>query len=127
MENTSLRIYKLAKFYQWAKTENISDKNLKKRIFQAEEGLKFDGNLGGNIYKVRIAAKGKGKRGSFRVILVYKKNDTVFYLYGYKKNEKENISNKEKEALKKLAKDLLNLNKGYLVDMLQNNDIFEVK
>ena len=122
-----MRIYKFAKFHQWVKAENISDKKLKERVLQAEQGLKFEANLGGNLYKIRIPEEGRGKKGSFRVILVYKEGDKVFFLYGFKKNDKGNISDKEKSALKKLGKDLLEMDDKSLKRILKDKEIFEVK
>lgn len=73
-----------------------------------EEGL-HDGNLGGNVFKKRIGLKGRGKSGGFRTIIGYKQGDKAIFLFGYAKNVRANISMKEKEALKKLAKGYFSL------------------
>lgn len=64
----------------------------------------YEANLGGAIYKKRIPIAGKGKRGGARVILAFKANELIVFIYGFSKNEKSNVDNKEKEALKSLAK-----------------------
>jgi len=63
--------------------------------------------LGDGIYKIRLAikSKGKGKRGSARVITKVKILDKMVYLFSiYSKGEKDDISNKEiQELIKEIA------------------------
>ena len=47
---------------------------------------------GGGIRKIRFAAKGKGKSGGVRVIYYILKEDRVFLLLAYPKNEQENLT-----------------------------------
>jgi hypothetical protein len=58
----------------------------------------------GGLRKVRFAVGGKGKRGSVRVVY-YFYNDTmpVFLLTVFAKNEKDNLSKAERNALAKVA------------------------
>jgi hypothetical protein len=61
-------------------------------------------NLGNNCYKIRlaIASKGKGKSGGARVIIYVVISDkTIFLLDIFDKSDKENIADKELEALVK--------------------------
>ncbi len=71
-----------------------------------EQGL-VDAKLGGNLYKKRVAAPGKGKSGSYRTLLAFKSKDRVFFIYGFPKSSRDNINDKEERALKALAKELL--------------------
>jgi len=62
--------------------------------------------LGKDCYKVRIAitSKGKGKSGGSRVIFCLKiVNKTIYLLSIYDKSNRESISDKELDALLKLA------------------------
>jgi hypothetical protein len=65
-------------------------------------------DLGDNIRKVRmaIASKNKGERGGARVItcnvLINTENAKIYLLTIYDKSEKENISKKEIDNLKKI-------------------------
>jgi hypothetical protein len=58
----------------------------------------------GGLRKVRFAVGGKGKSGSVRVVY-YFHNDTmpVFLLTVFAKNEKDNLSKAERNALAKVA------------------------
>ncbi len=63
--------------------------------------------IGGGLFKQRVAREGGGKSGGFRVILLFKAGKDVFFVHGFAKNEKANVSAKEKKALMKLAEVML--------------------
>ena len=53
----------------------------------------------GGVRKIRYARKGQGKRGGYRVIYYYyDKNNPLFLFSIYGKNEKDNITDSEKQA-----------------------------
>ena len=59
----------------------------------------------GGIRKVRMAAKGKGKRGGARVLYYYfVSQDRIGLLLVYAKGEKDNITQKEKKILASIVK-----------------------
>ena len=59
--------------------------------------------------KIRIARESKGKSSGYRTILANMKNVKMIFIYGFPKNERDNISKKELDAFKKLSKDYLAL------------------
>jgi hypothetical protein len=95
-------------FSKWAKKSSISDLSLLRAADDLEKGI-FAANLGGNVYKIRIARESKGKSSGFRTILAYVKNVRIVFLYGFAKNERDNISAKELAGFKKLSRDYLAL------------------
>lgn len=62
----------------------------------------------GGVRKLRWGVEGRGKRGGARIIY-YFRNETipVFLLNVFSKNEKANLSKAERNALKKLATELM--------------------
>ena len=89
---------RLAKKYPSLKAEYIELVQSLKQ--EPEQGTP----LGNNCYKIRlaIASKGKGKSGGSRVITyVQVLQTTVYLLTIFNKSEKENIPDKELEALLK--------------------------
>ncbi|MEO1193132.1 MAG: type II toxin-antitoxin system RelE/ParE family toxin [Pseudomonadota bacterium] len=61
----------------------------------------------GGARKVRLAAKGRGKRGSYRTYHYFGGDDVpVFLLAAFAKNEKSDLSSSEKEALRSLLSHL---------------------
>jgi hypothetical protein len=57
-------------FTRFAKREGISDDALKAIVHEMERGLCED-DLGGGVYKKRVARAGAGKSGGYRVILFF--------------------------------------------------------
>lgn len=112
-------------FSKWAKKYKISDNKLLEGINNIQSRLSVN-NLGSHIYKVRISRSGKGKSGGFRTILVYNKNDRAIFLYGFGKNEQENISKTELSYFKKIGRDLLKLSDIELSNSIRNNIFQEV-
>jgi hypothetical protein len=104
-----MKQFKTKHFSKWANKSKIADVCLLKASEELEKGL-FAANLGGNIFKIRISRESKGKSSGFRTILAYIKNVRVIFLYGFSKNERDNISKNELDAFKTLGKDYLALN-----------------
>ena len=98
--------FKTKHFNKWVKKSDIADSDLLRACHELEKGL-FAANLGGNVYKIRMAKGSRGKSSGYRTILAYMENVRIIYLYGFSKNELDNLSSKELEAFKKLTKDYL--------------------
>ena len=61
----------------------------------------------GGIRKIRFPLKNRGKSGSIRVCYVdFEEFEVTYFITAYTKSEKENLSNEEKNCLKKLVKEL---------------------
>ncbi|ANV90154.1 type II toxin-antitoxin system RelE/ParE family toxin [Picosynechococcus sp. PCC 8807] len=124
-------IYQTRTFWRWAKKQNIADQNLCRAVQEILSGL-HDGDLGSGLIKKRVARRGQGKRGGFRTLLAINQGDRCFFIYGFSKSERSNIDEREKEALKKLARFYLSLPKqdlkiaqdaGELVEVICNETI----
>jgi hypothetical protein len=100
-----MRIFQYKSFKRWAENEGITDSDLRAVISEMEAGLIGD-KLGGNVYKKRVKLKRRGKRGGARTIIAFKTDEKSFFIFGFAKNEMDNISNREEVALRKLAKEL---------------------
>ena len=98
-----MRILKNKPFSQWAKKLKINDKTLVAAINEMTYGL-YEANLGGHIYKKRLPLGHKGKSGGARTIIAFKVGDKAIFVYGFSKGEKSNITKKEEDGLKDLAK-----------------------
>ncbi len=121
-----MKVLKNISFKKWAKSEGITDDDLNKAATEIRAGL-VDGALGGDVFKKRIARKGQGKRGGFRTIVAFQKERRTVFLYGYAKKQRANISEKEEQDLKKLAKFLLDAPESKLTAMIKNGTLYEVK
>ncbi len=113
-------------FRKWTKNANLNDETLLKAINNLEKGLSSSG-LGNHLYKVRIKREHSGKSSGFRTIIVYKENDRAIFLYGFGKNEKENIDKVELRYFKKLGKDLLGLTTDQLKKYVAQEILFDLE
>jgi len=94
-------------------------------IREIQEGL-FDADLGGGIIKKRVALPGRGKRGSTRTLLATNRDNRWFFVFGFEKNERDNITSKELEALRALAADLLRLTTKQMIEAIRQGSLVEV-
>jgi hypothetical protein len=120
-----MRIFKNKMFFKWAKSEGLTDSILKKAVEEVDQGL-VDAHLGSHLIKKRVARKGQGKRGGFRSIVIFQKGHRTFFIYGFPKNQRDNINEQEEKGLKKLAQDLLKASDRELNEMIINGDLYEV-
>ncbi len=120
-----MKIYKSRWFARWTKKDGITDKNLLDTVNEILNGL-IDANLGGGLYKKRMALAGRGKRGGARTIVAYNKGDVFFFVYGFAKNEKDNIHVKELDALKLYASELLSYTQQELNVLIKIDKLIEV-
>ena len=108
------RILKTRTFNRWLRKTLLTDAALLKAIDEMEQGL-VDADLGGNLYKKRVALPGRGKSGSSRTLIATNRQDRWFFMFGFEKNDKENITQAELAYLQEVAQIFL----GYSNDELQ--------
>ena len=119
------RVFKYTRFSRFASKENITDQELLE-VVDKLEAEQADANLGGDVYKVRIARQGEGKSGGHRVIVYFRNEYRTFFSYGFSKNDKGNISEKDLKRFKKDAKKRLSLTDEEIEDRLRNGILIEI-
>jgi hypothetical protein len=90
-------------FKKWSKKVKVSNQNLLDAINDLEAGLSTV-DLGNHLFKVR-----------------------AIFLFGFGKNEKENINKNELQYFKKLADDLLSLNSEQLEKAISQKALFNLE
>ncbi|WP_461256840.1 type II toxin-antitoxin system RelE/ParE family toxin [Treponema sp. R80B11-R83G3] len=83
-------------------------------------------DLGGNVYKVRVARPGKGKTGGYRVIVYFRNKFRTFFVYGFAKSDRGNIDERELRAFKVDAKDQFALTDEQINARLKKGTLIEV-
>lgn len=96
------------------------------RLPKWKAGL-IDATLGGSVCKKRIALDGRGKRGSARTIVAYVKGEKAFFIYGFAKNERSDVTPRELEALKVLAKKMLDLTPAQLAAAVRSGELIKLE
>lgn len=100
-----MRIFKTAWFTRFARIQKISDEALREAVLRAERG-QMDAVLGGGVIKQRIARIGQGKSTGYRTIILFRAGYRASFVYGFAKNDRDNIRKDEEDQFKKMAKRL---------------------
>ncbi len=87
----------------------------------------IDADLGGGVIKQRIARRGAGKSGGFRILVLFTIRKLAIFVHGFAKNEMGNIEANELIALKKLARELLHYDSDDLARAVTAGALSEVK
>ncbi|HCU05643.1 MAG: hypothetical protein A2X77_00760 [Gammaproteobacteria bacterium GWE2_42_36] len=120
-----MKIFKTKMFHQWAEKIDLTDRLLRQAVEEILLG-RYDANLGGGLYKKRIAINKRGKSGSLRTLIAFKEGRDSFFLYGFAKNEKGNIKRNEQEGLKALAKIYFSYADNQLMRAVEVKELMEV-
>ena len=120
-----MRVFKNAWFERFARKEKISAEALWEAIERAEQG-QIDADLGGDVIKQWIARPGGGKSKGYRSIVLYRKDDKAFFVFGFPKSEQDNIREDEEVQFKKMAKRVLALTDEQLQLLIAKGQFEEV-
>jgi len=123
-----VRVFKVKRLSHWAKNEGLSDQALCMAAREVAEG-KAEANLGQNLFKKRIPRPGMGKSSGFRTIVAFKSNNSskIFFLYGFAKNDRSNISHIELDGLALVARAYLGATEKVLASLLGNGELIEIE
>jgi hypothetical protein len=94
-----VRIFKTRQFAKFARHERIADESLIEAVERAGRGL-VDADLGGGLIKQRVARKGQGRSGGYRVLLAFRAEDRTIFLHGFAKNDRSNVDDRELSTLR---------------------------
>jgi len=121
-----LVIFKTKPFFKWQKRTNLSDSDLMVVIENLKSGLSTV-KLGKNLYKVRVTSSNKGKRGSYRTLIIFKKDNIAVFSYSFKKSEKDNLDKTELVFWKIFAQTIVNFTELELENALKKGELIKVK
>lgn len=108
MKRMEDKLYEFVETVSFSKTraELMTDEEF--RLFQRElmanprKGDVIQGT--GGLRKVRCSANGHGKSGGMRIIYFYKVvADIIYLVFAYSKDEQDDLTEKQREKLRKLA------------------------
>ena len=120
-----MRIFKNTWFTRFADKEGIEDGELRELVDQLEAG-QAEADLGGGVYKARVARPGEGKSGGYRVIVFFRSEERTFFVYGFAKSVRDNIDQGELRVFKNRSKDVLSMTDEQINDRVKNGTLIEV-
>lgn len=93
---------------------------------RAERG-QIDADLGGGVIKQRVARTGQGKSGGYRTIILYRREQRAFFIFGFAKSEQANLDDVEEDSFKKMAKEILALSDDQIAELIEKGRFSEVE
>lgn len=120
-----MRAFKTRPFVRFAARNRISDTALRLAVDRAQAGL-VDADLGGGVIKQRVARDGAGASSGFRTIVLFRRGERAFFVYGFAKKERDNIRPDELVAFRQLAKEMLGLDDGEVARARAEGKLIEV-
>ncbi|MEQ9643743.1 MAG: type II toxin-antitoxin system RelE/ParE family toxin [Alphaproteobacteria bacterium] len=120
-----MRVFKTKPFARFANAERIADAALLDAVRRAEAGL-IDADLGGGVIKQRIARSGQGKSGGYRSIVLFRRGDLAYFVYGFPKNSRDNLRRDELKGFRRLADRMLGFDDRAIAVALRDKDMKEV-
>jgi len=121
-----MQAYKTRTFARWIKREGLADRDLRDALVEMQNGL-VDARLGGGLIKKRIARAGQGKSGGYRVLVASNFGERWVFMFGFAKNERDNIDDDELKLIKRLAATLLSLSESDVHKALTDGELLEIK
>jgi hypothetical protein len=113
-------------FAHFARKEKLDDRRLCEAIVRAEHGA-IDADLGGHLIEQRVARPGGGRSGGTRTVIAYRAAQRSVFLYGFAKNERDNIDDRELADLKKLARHYLSFSDAQIATALMHSELMEIE
>lgn len=120
-----MRILKTKQFDKFQGKTDITDAELVQAVREIESGL-VDARLGSDVYKKRVAASGRGKKGGARTIVAVKTEHRSIYIVGYLKKEQDNISSTDLKKIRKLADVLMSENNAQIDIRVAKGELLEI-
>ncbi|HDS0950024.1 TPA: type II toxin-antitoxin system RelE/ParE family toxin [Stenotrophomonas maltophilia] len=119
------RVFCTRSFNRSMRRSALTEGALCRAVDEMRRGL-IDANLGGGVFKKRVALPGRGKRGSVRTLVATQRGSHWFFLFGYEKNQRATISNSERDLLLGLATDLFGMSGTQIASALVSGELYEI-
>jgi hypothetical protein len=120
-----MRVFLTRAFAKYSAGERLSDASLRDAVSRADKGL-VDANLGGGLIKQRVARAGGGKSGGYRTIIAFRMGTLAIFVYGFAKNERDNIGQEELREYRRVAVWLLKQSEPELDDAVAKKVLREI-
>ena len=119
------RVYATAQFTRFARKAKIPDAALARVIERAERGI-VDADLGGGLVKLRVARPNEDRRSGFRTIVALVVDARAVFLFGYAKNDMDNIADAAEAAFRTTGRNLQNATDAQIAALVEEGALREI-
>jgi len=120
-----LRVFKTKGLIRFARRERITDAVLREAIERADRST-IDADLGGGLIKQRLARPGQGRSGGYRVIVAYRVKGRAVFLYGFAKNDLDNISADQLQTFRAIGANWLAASAAVIRQAIDEGELQEI-
>ena len=124
MSNTPpprLRVFAFKDVVRFARKFHISDDGIWDVVRS-----KPDADMGGGLYKYRIARPGEGSRGGGRVLIALKIGSRAILMFAWEKKDMENIKPNELKGYRDVAKIYLECSDSQMTKLVKDRVLVEI-
>jgi hypothetical protein len=118
---STLRVFASKPFMRFARRFGIDDEVLWKVVNGA-----CDADLGGGVFKYRLARKGEGSSGGARALIAMKAGQRAVLMFGFEKKDLANIEPDELRGYRKAAKIYLGYSEEEMTAIVREKALFEI-
>jgi hypothetical protein len=116
-----LRIFAFKAFVRFARRFHIPDEAIWDVI-----RAPYEADLGGGLYKYRIARPGEGARGGGRALVALKIGHRAVLMFAWEKKDMENIKLSELKEYRDLAKIYLAFTELQMIELVRDKVLVEI-
>ena len=118
---STLRVFASKPFIRFARRFGIDDEAL----WEVVNGA-YDADLGGGVFKYRLAREGEGSSGGARALIAMKSGQRVVLMFGFEKKDQANIKPDELRGYRKAAKIYLGFSEEEMMAIVKEKALFEI-
>lgn len=118
---STLRVFATKPFMRFARRFGIGTSELR----QVVNG-QWDADLGGGVFKFRLARRGQGTSGGARAIVAMKAGRRVVLMFGFEKKDQANIKADELRAFRDAARVYLGYSEEEMTAIAQAKALSEI-
>ena len=116
-----LRVFASKPFMRFARRFGIGDDALWETVNGA-----WDADLGGGLFKFRLARQGEGTSGGARALIAMRVGQRAVLMFGFEKKDQANIKPDELHAYRKAARIYLGLSEEEIGRIVKQKALFEI-
>jgi len=120
-----MQILMNAWFERFMRKNDITNQESLDAVARIEKGL-IDAHLGGHVIKQRIARPNQDRSKGYRTVIIYRQYDKAFFVYGFSRRSRDNITLLEEAEFENIAPYLLSLSGDQLEILVKKGEFKEI-